>query len=55
MQDTDESPLSPRQRVIDEGVVAGNINLELSDDGATGWDDMIKGPISFDTGWPPRC
>lgn len=37
-QDADESSLGPCKRVIDEGVVAGNINLELSDDGATGGD-----------------
>jgi len=35
VQDTDESSLSPRQRVIDEGIVAGEINLKLSDDRAT--------------------
>src|SRR5689334_4046291 len=38
VEDTDESPLGPRQRVIDEGIVAGEVHLEFGDDGAAGGD-----------------
>ena len=36
MQDAHKSALGPRQRVIDKDVVAGNVELELGDDGAAG-------------------
>lgn len=37
-QNSNESPLRTRQRVIDERIVAGHIDLELGDDGAAGGD-----------------
>src|SRR6476620_3655128 len=36
MQNAHKSALGPRQRMINKGVIAGNIDLELGDDGATG-------------------
>jgi hypothetical protein len=35
-QDADESSLKARQRVIDEGIIARHIDLELGDDGTSG-------------------
>lgn len=45
VQDADEPPLGPRECVIDESIVAGEIDLELGDDGATRGDrDGLDAP-----------
>jgi len=45
VQDADEPPLGPRECVIDESIVAGEINLEL------GNDSVLAGTVTV---WMPR-
>ena len=37
MEDVQQSPFGARQPMIDQHVVAGNVELEIDDHSATGW------------------